>query len=208
MTVEQTLNDSNNQKRSRTTLLIMVVLFGLPYIAALYFYYFADLSEISPQTNYGTLITPVRQVNDIPLKKLDNSDFKLSELRGAWTLVSIGQSSCQKNCQDNLYKMRQIRKAVGEDRSRINRIFLLTDTSNIQSFSNLLPEYSGMTVIIPTDDKYKQLISTFSVKGEPTEDGIFIIDPLGNYMMAYPKDEDAQKILNDVRRLLKVSKIG
>ena len=208
MTVEQTLNDSNNQKKSRTTLLIMVVLFGLPYIAALYFYYFSDLSEISPQTNYGTLITPVRQVNDIPLKKLDNSDFKLSELRGAWTLVSIGQSSCQKSCQDNLYKMRQIRKAVGEDRSRINRIFLLTDTSNIQSFSNLLPEYSGMEAIIPTDDKYKQLISTFSIKGEPTEDGIFIIDPLGNYMMAYPKDADAHKILKDVRRLLKVSKIG
>ena len=186
----------------------MIVLFGLPYIAALYFYYFADLSKMTKRTNYGTLISPVRQVNDIPLKKLDNSDFKLSELRGAWVMVSIGQSSCQKSCQDNLYKMRQIRKAVGEDRSRINRVFMLTDKSNIQSFNELLTHYSKMEVIIPTGDNYKQLISGFSINDESAEDGIFIIDPLGNYMMAYPKDADAEEILKDVRRLLKVSKIG
>ncbi|MCW8911282.1 MAG: SCO family protein [Gammaproteobacteria bacterium] len=211
MTIEKTLNNPDNQnnpKKSRTTLWIMIILFGLPYVAAIYFYYFADLSKISNQTNYGTIITPARQVNDIPLKKLNNTDFKLSEMRGKWILISIGQSSCQKSCQDNLYKMRQIRKALGEERTRINRVFLLTDTLNIQSFNSLLPDYSGMETIIPTDDNYQYLISGFSIAGEPTEDGIFVVDPLGNYMMAYPKDADANKILKDIRRLLKVSKIG
>ena len=211
MTAEQTLKNPDKRatkKNSRTTLWIMIVLFGLPYIAAIYFYYFADLSEMGNQTNYGTLITPVRQINDMPLKKLDNSDFKFSEMKGKWILISIAQSSCATGCQENLYKMRQIRKAVGEDRSRINRIFLLTDTSNTPSFNELLSKYSGTEVIIPSGDNYQKFISGFSITDETIEDRLFIIDPLGNYMMAYPKDADANMILKDIRRLLKVSKIG
>lgn len=211
MTTEQALNspDKQNQpKRSRTTLWVMLVLFGLPYVAAFYFYYFADLSEMSQQTNYGTLISPVRQINDIPLTKLDDSDFKFSDMKGKWILISIASSSCAMDCQNNLYKMRQIRKAVGEDRSRINRVLLLTDTLNLSELNKILTEFSGTDVMKPAGDIYKKFISGFSVAGEDSENGLYIIDPLGNYMMAYPKDADANKILKDIRRLLKVSKIG
>jgi len=211
MTTDYTTDDLQNEtqpKRSRTTLWVMIILFGLPYIAAIYFYYFVDRSELGDTSNYGTLISPVRQVEDINLQTLNDSDFKLSDLKGSWILVSIGKSSCAESCQQNLYKMRQIRKAVGEDRSRINRVFLLSDTSEIDSFKTLLPDYQGMHVIKPSNETYQQFITNFSIAGEATEDGIFIIDPLGNYMMAYPKDADAEKILKDVRRLLKVSKIG
>ncbi|MDH5473814.1 MAG: SCO family protein [Gammaproteobacteria bacterium] len=210
MITENTVDNSNlenNPKKSRATLWIMIILFGLPYIAAFYFYFYADELELG-QTNYGHLISPVRQISDISLKRIDNSNFTFSEMKGTWILVSIGNSSCQKSCLDNLYKMRQIRKAVGEDRTRIQRVFLLTESSNIESFNRLLPDYTGMEVMIPGNENYNQLISSFSLSGEPTEDGIYIIDPMGNYMMAYPKDADAEKILKDIRRLLKVSKIG
>ena len=37
---------------------------------------------------------------------------------------------------------------------------------------------------------------------------IYLIDPLGNVMMSYPKDATAKGMQKDLKRLLKVSKIG
>jgi hypothetical protein len=39
-------------------------------------------------------------------------------------------------------------------------------------------------------------------------DHIYIVDPLGNLMMRYPRDADPSKIKKDVVKLLKVSRIG
>jgi cytochrome oxidase Cu insertion factor (SCO1/SenC/PrrC family) len=218
MTVSKTINNTTQQdkqnenqpvaKKSYLTLWIMIFLFALPNVAAFYYYLNRDNIDFGKTTNYGTIISPARPVQDLQLKNIDNSSFKLSSMRGKWILLSIGSTSCQKNCQQNLYKIRQIKKAVGEDHKRINKVFFLTDQSSIESFKSLLNEYPDMEVIIPSTDHYQEFLSGFSVSDEKVEDGIYIIDPLGTYMMAYPKDADANKILKDVRRLLKVSKIG
>ena len=211
MTVEKTTDELTpevNRKKNYTTLWLMILLFGLPYIAAFYFYFYADKDMLGEQTNYGTIITPVRQLNDINLLKLDNSAFNFSQLKGNWVFVSIGSTNCQKNCQDNLYKMRQIRKAVGKDQFRVQRVFLLTDTNDLDSFNDLLVDYPGMEIIIPSNKEYQQFISDFSVSGESTENGIFIIDPMGNYMMAYTEGAEAKGILKDIERLLKLSQTG
>jgi hypothetical protein len=39
-------------------------------------------------------------------------------------------------------------------------------------------------------------------------DHIYMIDPLGNLMMRFPKDIDPSKMAKDIKRLLKVSQIG
>ncbi len=213
MTVEQTINKPAEAKRSNTTLWVMIILFALPNIAAFYFYFNRDNFDFSAMTtNYGTIISPVRQFADIPLTAIDNTPFKLSSLNGKWTLVSIGDSACQQDCQDNLYKMRQIRKATGENFKRVSRAFFLTDTRNIESFKTVLSDYPQMQVIIPAEntsaETYKDFLSGFSVNGKPVKDGIYIIDPLGNYMMAYPPQAEAKGILKDLERLLSVSQIG
>jgi len=195
------------KKKSNTTLWVMVILFGLPYVAA-YYYYFnrADMDLVT--SNYGTIITPARPIPDANLVKLDNSKFKLSSLKGKWVLFSVGSSSCKKDCVDNLYKIRQIKKAVGQEYKRITKLFFLKDKTNIESFKLLLKEYPDMDVIIPSGNNYNNYLSNFLHEGVELEDSIFIIDPIGNYMMAYPKGADASKILKDIERLLKVSKIG
>lgn len=235
MTVEQTMPEplnpepltkeqaaatqqDNNQaapKRNNTTLWVMIFLFALPNLAAFYFYFNRDSFDFSGlTTNYGTIISPVRQLDDMALNTLDNNIVKMSSLRGKWLMVSVGSSACEQNCQQNLYKMRQIRKATGEFFKRIDRVFFLTDTGNMASFRQLLTEYQGMDVILPTADNthensdYQKLLATFSVNGEPVEDGLYFIDPLGNYMMAYPAQAEAKKVLKDLMRLLKISQIG
>jgi len=196
------------KKKSNTTLWVMLVLFGLPHIAAFYFYFNRDEINLGITSNYGAIISPARLVEDFDLIKLDSTKFKLSSLKGKWVLFSIGSSSCQQDCVDNLYKIRQIKKAVGQEYKRITKLFFLKDNQNIESFKLLLKDYSGMDVIVPSGKGYENYLSGFSYKGKEIEDSIFIIDPLGNYMMTYPKGADASKILKDIERLLKVSKIG
>ena len=190
----------------------MIFLFALPNAAAIYFYLNRDSINLGEATNYGTLISPVRQYQDMAFTKRDGSDFKLSSMQGKWVMISIGSSSCQQSCQENLYKIRQIRKAAPEGYMRITRVFFLTDQNDIGVFDELLQSYQGMEVIIPpvgsSDNDYQHFLGNFSLAGEKVEDGIYIIDPLGNYMMAYPPGADAKGILKDMERLLKISQIG
>ena len=108
--------------------------------------------------------------------------------------------------------MRQIRKATPEGFARITRVFFLTEQTGMESFNTLLKAYHGMEVITPiendTNNTYTKFLQGFSVAGEKVEDGIYIIDPLGNYMMAYPPNAEAKGILKDMERLLKISQIG
>lgn len=206
------MNSSENpateiKKKKNTTLWVMVVLFGLPYIAAFYFYFNrADMDLMT--SNYGTIISPAHPIPDVKLQKLDNSDFKISSLKGKWVLMSIGSSECKQDCIENLYKIRQIKKAVGPNFDRITKLVFLKDKTNIESFKLLLKEYYGMDVIVPSGSNYNNFLMNFLYEGVELEDSIFIIDPAGNYMMAYPKGADAKKMLKDIERLLKVSKIG
>ena len=195
------------KKRNHKMLWIMVVVFGLPYVVAFYFYFNKSDYDFA-KTNYGTIISPARALPDFTHIKLDNSKFKISSLKGKWVLLSIGKSACQKDCVDNLYKIRQIKKAVGQNHKRVTKLFLLQDKEHLESFKRLLKEYPGMDVIVPSGNEYNNYLSNFQYEGIDLEDSMFIIDPMGNYMMAYPKGADASKILKDIERLLRVSKVG
>ena len=37
---------------------------------------------------------------------------------------------------------------------------------------------------------------------------IYLVDPLGNLMMRYPRDPDPAKLVKDLQRLLRYSRIG
>ncbi len=203
-----TENNTINRKRSTRTLWIMVLLFGLPYVAAFYFYINRDTLAPEMATNYGTIITPARPILDVPLTRIDNTTINSADLKGKWLLVSIGSSYCNKECLDNLYKLRQIKKAVGQEHKRIHKVFFLKDTGNLVEFKKLLRDYRGMDVFLPEGKDYFKFLSGFHYQGGEVKDGVFIVDPLGNYMMMYPPGADAMKMLRDIERLLKVSRIG
>ena len=65
-----------------------------------------------------------------------------------------------------------------------------------------------MYVVKPAGEDYQKFLSRFSQDGSSIEDGLYIIDPFGNYMMRYAPDAEPKKVLRDLERLLKVSKFG
>ena len=135
--------------------------------------------------NYGELIAPV---------PLSGSPFE--ELRGKWVLVSFDAPACDAYCERKLYFMRQVRTAQGKDQARIERLWILTGPGAPRA--QLTAAIEG-TRIART--------SVESFPGNPA-DHIYLLDPLGNLMMRFPREPDPSRILKDLQRLLKYSRVG
>ena len=169
-----------------------------PFVAALVAYYWWQ-----PQgaMNYGELI-PVRPLSDPPLRHLDQRAFKLSELKGKWVLLQLDEADCKAACQTKLYNMRQVRLAQGREMERVERVWLILDDAPLETM--LMREYDGTRMLRAAGSP---LIAAFPPSAS-ARDHIYLIDPLGNLMLRFPRDADPRRMHKDLLRLLKVSRIG
>ncbi|MEJ2116258.1 MAG: hypothetical protein P8X88_09530, partial [Gammaproteobacteria bacterium] len=157
-------------------------------------------------TNHGTLIQPAQPLDEFMMSSLDGGTWKHEQFTGKWTLLYIGDESCDLYCEANLFKMRQVRLALGRDRQRIQLKYLgLYTQQSKQAIENIFSKYPGMEVA--WFDKPVALKALPQFKDLPIHQ-IYVIDTLGNLMMWYPKDATSRGIKKDLKRLLKVSKIG
>ena len=130
--------------------------------------------------NYGELIAP-RPVAG-----------PLAPLKGKWVLVTFDPAACDPVCEKKLYIVRQVRKAQGKEAERIERLWVVTDGGQPR------PE-----LVAATDGSH---ISTADL--DFRGDDIYLVDPLGNLMMRFPRDPDPSKMIKDLQRLLKYSRFG
>jgi hypothetical protein len=169
-----------------------LVLLGLFFAAPLLLAWLAYRMQWAPGTrsNYGELISPPRPLAGAPL----------AALRGKWVLVSFDAAACDDYCRKKLYFMRQLRRAQGKDQARVERLWLLTDAARPPA--GLLADFEGTRV-----EPAGALAARFPVSGA-LSDHLYLVDPLGNLMMRYPREPDPSRMLKDLQRLLKVSGIG
>lgn len=196
------MEENKHQNKGRWKLLVVIMVCAAPLIASYLTYY-----VIKPQgrTNYGTLIDP--RAYPIPVlasTSLNGESIGLEAYKGKWLLLQVSGSNCRKPCQKKLYEMRQLRLTQGKDQDRIERVWLITDQSPIETL--LMREYDGTRMLRVESSLLKKWLPT-----EPDtsiENHIYMIDPLGNLMMRFPKDADPNKIKKDISKLLKASSIG
>ena len=186
-------------RRGRSKLLALAAFFALPVVAG-YIAYFFDLAPGSA-ANYGTLIAP-RPLSDPPLQDLQGRPFRFSEMRGKWILVQFDSGVCAEACERKLYFMRQVRKALGKDTARVERLWLVTDAQ--APAPRLLQAIEG-TRLARTGAS--PIAAEFPAEQAAAEH-VYLIDPHGNLMMRFPRDPDPSRMLKDLQRLMKVSTIG
>lgn len=183
----------------------LILVFLVPLVVATLLYTFRDSLPLpDPKTN-GTLIHPARPINQFDAQTTKGESLSLDHLHGKWTLVYIGGSQCNLYCEASLFKMRQARLALGENMSRVQRLYLLTDNTDLDSLEPILSEHPKLTTASITEDMQKAVLEIF---GEQPEGNVYIVDPLGNVMMLYPPDATTKGLLKDLKHLLKVSQIG
>lgn len=173
-----------------------------PMIASYLTYY-----VIKPQsrTNYGALIDPrAYPIPRLDTITLDGKPITLDTYKGKWIMLHVDDSTCLEECKKKMYDMRQLRLAQGKDMSRVERVWLITDNQPIETM--LMREYDGTHMLRAKPELIKAWLPV-----EPdtaVKNHIYMIDPLGNLMMRFPKNADPNKIKKDLSRLLKASRIG
>ncbi|HEX5612014.1 MAG TPA: cytochrome C oxidase subunit I, partial [Burkholderiales bacterium] len=165
-------------KRGRVKLLLLAALFVTPPLAG-WIVYVMDWTP-GATANYGTLVEP-RPIAAEPLARL----------RGKWVLVQIDASSCAKPCEQKLYYMRQVRRAQGRQMQRVERLWILTDAGT--PASALAPLTEGLQ--LARGDA--SLIAAFPAERAPA-DHIYLVDPLGNLMLRFPRDPQPGKMVKDL----------
>lgn len=193
-------------KTSNRPFWMLLAVTGLPFVAAWILYFNPALVDSLSTSNKGELITPVRAVPDMELQTLDGGVFDTRALKDNWTLLSVAASQCGEGCETNLYHMRQIRLAMGEERSRVLRILVLSDSdpTATAALAERMTPYAGTVVITGPAAARDRLLALLDGDGGDTDDRIFMIDPQGALMMAYPPVPSAKDVLKDLERLLQV----
>ena len=139
--------------------------------------------DVGSAANYGELIPP-RPLSGPPFDRL----------RGKWLLVAVDSAACDAWCEKKLYYLRQLRRAQGKDMDRVERLWLLTDDA--QPRAELLQAIEGTLI--------ERAPKLDAFPGKPAEH-LYLVDPLGNLMLRWPRDADPSKMLKDLQRLLKVA---
>lgn len=207
------MNTKSSQIKSKHNKIILFLFLAVLIGPFLFAYVLVQKSQNHQfrTSNHGDLITPVRSVAKTTFYDLEKKQkFSAEKLAGKWWLVYVSPPKCQQTCHDVLYNMRQIRTALGKDSPRLERLFIAHPDCHLSVCETYLSEsYPDMhrAQIKPRDfDILFGNISNFSERESIGE--IFIIDPKGNIMMHYSADMEAKAILSDMKRLLKISKIG
>ena len=192
------LKETTPKTHKRKLFLLMTVMIALIALSYILFYWGAPSGSV----NYGELIKVKKALPDVALRKTNGVTFNISQLRGKWIMLVVDSGECGESCRKKLYYMRQVRLMQKNEMERIERVWLIDDDKIPEA--SIKEDFKGTIFINAQDNKLlKEIPAKIS-----RHDHIYMIDPLGNLMMRFPKDIDPSKMAKDIKRLLKVSQIG
>lgn len=193
--------DEQRTHSGRWKMLALLLVCAAPVIAS-YFTYYVVRPEA--RRHYGELVTPQLDLPAASALNLQGQSVDLKSLKGQWLLVAVGSGDCKKACQENLYFQRQLREIMGKEKDRMERVWVLTDDAPVDAA--LLPALNQAHVLRVPPDTVKTWLSPAA--GQAVEDHLYVIDPMGHFMMRFPAHMDvagASKAKKDLDRLMRAS---
>ncbi len=187
--------------RGRWKMLAVLLVCAAPVIAS-YFTYYVVRPE--GRRNYGELIDPQRPLPALPTVALDGTAGQLPALKGQWLLISVAGGACDATCEKHLYLQRQLREGLGKDKDRLDWVWLVSDDARLPE--PLLPALGQATVLrVPPDVLGGWLAPA---PGQALPDHLYVVDPMGHWMMRFPAGLDKQsagRAKRDLERLMRAS---
>lgn len=185
----------------RMKMLLVLAVCAAPVVASYLTYY---VLQPRGRTNYGTLVLPTRGMPDLPLSTLGGDTVPSARLKGQWLMVVVAPSVCDADCEKRLYMQRQLREMLGRDRDRIDKVWFVVDNGQPRP---ALREATGGAVPVQVLRVPREALAAWlqPEAGHALEDHIYIVDPLGEWMMRMPAQPEPSKVKKDVERLLRAS---
>jgi hypothetical protein len=140
--------------------------------------YFSGVGVPQGRTNRGELVLDRPPLASPQL--VDGQGQRWSG-NGRWQLL-LRVDQCLQPCLKWRHQLGQLIKALGKDSGRVEQQLVVSERASD-----------------------RQLTSSQLSRLEP---GIWLADPLGNLVLRYEFDQPPQALLKDLKRLLRVSKVG
>jgi cytochrome oxidase Cu insertion factor (SCO1/SenC/PrrC family) len=214
---ERSVHERSAHDRLQGRLLIaLAVLFFAPLGLSFYLYYGHGAWRPGGRVNAGDLIDPPRPLPSLALPLQSSGETAPDFLRGKWSLLYVEHGPCAERCRTSLYETRQVRLALDRDMERVQRVFIADE--HCCDFQTLHEQHPDLLAIrlSPAAAPLLELLPRGDAGGgadHGTGDSanaqrIYVIDPLGNVMMSYAPDARPKGMLEDMKRLLRLSHIG
>ncbi len=198
--------------RRRSILIIVGLVFLGPLAIASFYYYGAGGWHPSGSVANGHLFDPVRPLPASNLRLVNGDSTETMTLVGFWTLVYLSPGPCDTDCRKSLYDTRQVRASLGQKDTRVQRLLITNDPQPDLGF---FAEYHTDLKIAAASDAGSELIRAFGSDFDHPDDDfvltlnrVYLVDPLGNLVLAYESGFEAKGLLEDLKRLLRLSRIG
>ena len=176
--------------------IIALVFFG-PLIVASWMYMTGQLTPAG-NTNHGALLEPIVNIATV----LPETPLLL-DATAPWQLIYVNGGECDAPCGEALHRLRQVRLMLGNDMDRLGRIFLHGESPPDKVF--LDDQHRGLITI--SDRSLAVLLEEHRPKAQGAG-GIFLVDPLDNLIMYFAPEIDPGDIVDDLKHLLELSRIG
>lgn len=196
-------------ERDNKNRLFVLLIFGMTIIPfAMAWLLGGKASFIEGQTNNGKLITPVVTTQRSDFIGVDKFSAKnIGELEGRWLMLNVvPQADCNAVCIEAIHKTKQLHLMMNKDLLRIRRVAVFFQDIKPEALSPLLLEDKLLLKVRLSQGLGKKVTA---MTGGHIPDGIlFLMDPMGNFMMQYEPGFDPYKVKSDLMHLLRISQIG
>ena len=164
--------------------MIGIMLIGFITLGASYgMFYLAKTGGGWGTTNHGEFVTPHTTTAQLGWQVEGNQQY--------WWLWMV-TSGCDAVCQDQVQNMQALHKLLNRNVDRLRRGYTGPSGAAVPAW---MAQYPALAAVDVADRA-------------AVRDGIYIVDPNGNLVLYYPLDVDPKPVLEDLKKLLKVSQIG
>jgi hypothetical protein len=185
---------ADNTRKNKIKLLIIAAFFALPYLVVFIYQSYPELSIKTGMSNKGDLFSPVHSIRDV-------ATDELNALQGKWTIIYISGESCDQECFNQHYTMRQVRLASAKRRYKIERLNLVTGDKIDAAYKLLLTEFPHEKQVFLNSDK--QILQQFDDLPIEEQIGrIYLMDPHLNIVLRYPVQTNPKDLLHDINKLI------
>jgi hypothetical protein len=197
------------QRQGRWKMLLVAALCAAPVVASYFTFY-----VVKPRGSaHGELITPAVELPaDLPLATLAGEAVAPRSLQGQWLLAVVQPADCPPGCERQLYVQRQLREMLGKERDRVDKLWLIP-TDTIAPLP-LRPELAqavsqkGVEVTVLQVPRARLQAWLKPAEGHALSDHLYVIDPMGRWMLREPNEDDPVKlklVMGDLNKLLRAS---
>ncbi|QJD59747.1 hypothetical protein HG264_12940 [Pseudomonas sp. gcc21] len=190
----------NNKPRGQLKLLAIISVVALPIVAAWVMAKF-DIGIPDTQKNKSDLVEPVVTAEDW------NMQLEPVGYGAPWRLVVTSADECTETCMSLVHEARQINVALGREAGRVTHVLASAQPQPAALSERLQSDFPRLEYSTLSTDAY---IRSLNEHPQSWRQGpqLWVIDPLGRIVLHQDPDEPGKQLLDDLKHLLKVSKVG